>query len=255
MKNLCLVAAAFLFASTSRAESVENAFPIMRFHPETVGLLYPGFNVAGGVNPAALPSAGRGTAIQAGFSPGGSDDSRVFTSVAHSADNLGVSGGYQGRIFGGAMAHDAFLGVGGTFGNFGLGLGLRESDLAGGMNPSVDAGILVELKVVDFGLVFYDLNGSPRLGIGVGSRSGGSFALEGNVLLPHFNNLGGGYLITASAQLSLQIVRVLFRTSYDTGWNDFSHTVGLGAWVTPQVMIGLQYSTPRRISGAVTFTI
>lgn len=254
MKRLYLATAALFIASTGRAESVENAFPIMRFHPETVNLVYPGFNVAAGVNPAALPSAGRGTAIQAGFSPGGSDESRAFASVAHAADSLGVNAGYQGRINGG-MAHDAFLGVGGTFGNFSLGLALREFDISGGFNPSLDAGMVVELKVVDFGLVFYDLNGSPRLGIGVGSRSGGSFTIEGNVLLPHFNNLGGGYLITAAAQIAVQIVRVHFRTSYDTGWNDFSHTVGLGAWVTPQVLIGMQYSTPRRVSAAVTFTI
>ncbi len=254
MKKLCLLGLCLFVHSTCRAQAIDNAFPVMRFHPETVGLVYPGFNVAAGVNPAALPSAGRGSAIQLGFSPGGSDGDRLFASVAHAKDNLGIGAGYQGRMGGGAMQNDAFLGVAGTFGNFSAGLALREYDLSGGINPSVDAGILVELKVVDVGLVFYDLNGASRLGIGVGSRGGGRFNIEGNVLLPHFNNLGGGYLFTLSAQMAVGIVGVHFRTSYDTAWNDFSHTVGLGAWVSPQVQLALQYSTPRRVSGAVTYS-
>lgn len=244
-----------VITGTVQAGSIENAFPMARYYPQPVGLLYPGFNVAAGVNAAALPSAGRDTAVQLAYSPGSTADAHeMFGSVAHSKGNIGFSAGYQGFLFNGAMNHGAFVGLGAEVSNFAFGLGLRDDDVGGGVNPMVDAGMIINLKILDLGLVFYDLNGTARLGVGVGSKSGSRFNLEANVLLPPFSNLDSSYIFTLSAQLSVGIAIVHFRTSLHTGSGNLNHTVGLGAWVTKSVLLAVQYTTPDRLVGGVTIS-
>jgi hypothetical protein len=235
------------------AENIQNAWPVAKFYPETVGLLYPGFSVAAGVNPAAIPSAGSGTAIQIGFSPAPpGQEHRAFGSATHRTSNFGYGIGYQADLVGGTLVHNGFVGIGANFGKFNVGLGLRDYNLSSGISPSVDAGVTIELKVVDVGLVFYNLENTPRLGAAIGTRSGQSFNVEANVLLPPFNNLGAGYLATVSAQLAVQVVNAYFRTSYDTGLRTLSHTLGLGVWVYKKAHLAVQYSTPNRLGTAVT---
>ncbi len=243
---------AFVLSTAAYAE-VNNAFPAGRFYPDPVALVYPGFNVAGGVNAAALPSAGRGTALQATYSPGGgSGTNQAFASVAHSGGNMGFNAGYQMNSGGGSDAHGVFAGLGANFSNFNVGLSLREYDVASNFSPNVDVGMVVELKVIDLGIVFYDLSGVTRLGVGVGNRSS-QYNVEANVLLPPFSALTSNYLFTLSAQLELgNSAGVHFRTSYETGTEFISHTLGLGVFVTKELQLIAQYSTPSRFQGGMT---
>ncbi len=248
---------AFLLMVCSVAHTetgINSVSPITQFFPQPVGLVYPGFNVAAGVNPAAIPSSGSGTAIQAGFSPAPSagEAHRLFGSVAHKTSNFGYGAGYQGELQNGTLVHNAFVGVGANFGKFNVGLGLRDYNLSAGFSPAVDVGLTIELKIIDFGLVFYHLETSPRIGVGIGTRSGSSFNLEANLLLPPLNNLGSSYLATVSAQFAIQRITAYLRTTYDTGFRSLSHSIGLGGWVTKQAHLGAQYSTPNRIESALT---
>jgi hypothetical protein len=243
--------------SIARSETgIDSISPITQFYPQPIGLLYPGFNVAAGVNPAAIPSSGNGTAIQAGFSPApsGGEAHRLFGSVAHKTSNFGFGAGYQGELLNGTLVHNAFVGLGANFGKFNVGLGLRDYNLRTGISPAVDVGLTIELKIIDFGVVFYSLETSPRIGVGIGTRSGSSFNLEANILLPPLNNLGSSYLATVSAQFAIQRITAYLRTTYDTGFRTLSHSVGLGGWVMKQAHLGAQYSTPNRIESALTVT-
>jgi hypothetical protein len=233
--------------------AIDNNFPIAKFYPEPVGILYPGMNVAGGVNPAALPMSPAGSAVQLGYSPAPTGNpSQFFWSVAHSSNKFGFSIGYQGNSMSGTTSHNGFIGMGGMVGKIAMGLSLRGYNLNAGVNPSVDYGLITQLKNLDLAVVFYDLQGIVRMGAAVGTRTGGKLNLEGNILLPPFSNMSLGYLFTVSAQLTLMPVVVYFRTSYNTYTLDFSHSLGLGAWVAKMCNVSLQYSTPSRVGGAVT---
>lgn len=246
----------FAFCSLAGAESVHSTFPVARFYPDPVGLLYPGFNVAAGVNPAALPAAGKGTALQAGFSPAPAGaESQIFGAVAHSNTRFGIGAGYQGDMHASGTVHNAFVGMGASFQNLSVGFALRDYGLSSGITPSVDAGLNITLKMVDVGFVFYGLDSHPRMGIGIGSRQSRRFALEGNVLLPPFSAFTGGYLLTVSAQLAVEKVTAYFRTSYDTAAQALSHTLGLGWWASENLHLAIQYSTPSRIGTAVTVAL
>jgi hypothetical protein len=232
--------------------SLASPFPLAQFYPTPVGILYPGFSVAGGVNPAALPTAGEGSALQLGFSGADGEENQAFGGLTHSNTRVGMGVGYQANLVNSGVVHNAFAGLGAKFQVLSLGIALRDYDLSAGISPSVDAGLIVKLKGVEVGFVFYQLETQARMAIGIGTRQEGSYALEANVLLPPFSYLDSNYLLTVSAQLEVKKVTAYFRTSYYTASQYLSHTLGLGVRVSKSVHLGLQYSTPRRIGGAIT---
>ncbi len=255
LKQLLRLAALACCINAHQLLALDNNFPISKFYPEPVGILYPGLSVAGGVNPAALPMAPAGSAVQLGYSPAPTaNPSQLFWSVAHSSNKFGFSLGYQGNSLGGNTTHNGFIGMGGMVGKIAMGLSLRGYNLNAGVNPSLDYGLVTQLKNLDIAVVFYDINNVVRMGAAVGTRTGSKLNVEGNILLPPFSNMSLGYLFTVSAQLTLMPVVIYFRTSYNTYTLDFSHSLGIGAWVAKMCNLSLQYSTPSRVGGAVTIT-
>lgn len=239
------------------ADAIKNAFPVATIYPSSVGILYPGFSVAAGVNGAAIPKAARGTAVQVGYAPPlrSWQSHGLFGSVAHAKGSFGVGAGYTGAIDGtGAFTHGAFAGAGYNIDTFSFGMSVREDNLAAGISPEIDAGLIAETKFFDLGLAFYRLNYSPNMAIAIGTRSGSRMNLELNVLMPPFYDMAGGdYQITLSAQLDVGLIGVYFRTTFHTSWRGLTHTVGLGGWVGEAVNLTAQYGTSDQATAALTF--
>ncbi|MBY0370896.1 hypothetical protein K2X33_09435 [bacterium] len=256
MPRALLILVTALFAQHAAADAIKNTFPVASIAPDTVGILYPGFSVAAGVNGAALPKAGRGTAFQLGYSPAiqGWQSHGAFGSVAHAKGSFGIGAGYQGSLAqDGTLTNGAFAGMGYNVDNFSFGFFLHEDNFAFGISPEINAGLTVELPIVDFGIVFHGLNQSPSAILALGTRSGSRMNVELNVETPSFYNLGGRYIITLSAQLDAGILGFYFRTSYYTDWNGLYHTVGLGGWAWDAVNLSAQYNTNGQGTMAATF--
>lgn len=255
MKKQRWTALGFCLAVAVPANALDNNFPIAKFYPEPIAILYPGMSVAAGVNAASLAFMPSATAMQVGLSPGQQgDEARFFTSVAHTGNKFGAGLGWEGLNYASGMSHNGFIGVGRSFGKFGIGLALREYDMNNGFTPSLDFSLVTQIKSVDVGFVFYNMEGVVRMAGAVGTRSGSKYNLEASVLLPPFSNLAAGYVVTFSAQIAVQPLGIHFRTSYDTFTTAFSHTLGLAFKVRKSVTLAMQFSTPRRVGGAVTVT-
>ncbi len=239
------------------ASAYQNVFPIARFYPETSGILYPGINSAAGINPAALPQSSDATSVQLGFSPAPSqwEDHRAFGSVATSNGKLGFGMGYEGNILNSALTHNAFAGIGYKIQSVSLGVGVREYNLATGLQPSADVGFKAHLKVIDIGFVFLNLQGTAQAAVALGAQSYDQFNVEATVLLPPFSNLAGNYLLSVSAQLAVKMVSFYFRGSYHTQWNAFEYSVGAGFWLGKTLHLAAQVTSPNRIGTALTVAL
>lgn len=234
---------------------VRSPFPASRIFPQPVGILFPGPNAAAGVNPAALPAGDRFTALQAAISPAtrSGDPSEYFGSVAVSSKNFGLGIGYDGFNQGGTLTNGMFAGAGYQIEGMSFGLGLRDADLGSNSGADVDLGLRVgQGKGVTFGGVLYGVNrAESQLDVGLGDIEK-NFNVEINALLPPFSSGDTGYAFTASAMVLVNPFWLYLRSTYFTGPEDFSHTVGLALNVSPAVNVAFEFSTPSLLTTAVT---
>lgn len=255
MSRLVLLGVLSVFSSAVFAESMVNPFPAGRVFPQPVGILFPSFNVAPGVNASSIPANNRGTAVAAAVSPttNSANAMQYFGSAASSSSTFGGGVSYIGSSYAGSMTHGAAAGLGYSFETFSLGLGARDLDVKSGWDPSVDASLML-LALKDFiaGAVFYNLNQATQLDLGIGVKSGQRYNVEVNLLLPPFSDLGGGYTATVSAAIFVEPFGLHFRSSYNTAYKDFSHTIALGAWVSKVIHIAAQFTTPRTFTFGLT---
>jgi hypothetical protein len=232
-----------------------NAIPTGQIYPNPVGILFPGFNVAAGVNPAALATGKKNTAFQISGSPAlqGGDATNYMASIATSSQSLGWSLGYNGSSSGGALTHSLFSGVGFNIGAASLGLGLR-GPVSGGFDPKVDFALVGQLsQVVSIGAVTYDLNGTPQTAIGLGLSHKKKDNIELDVLLPSWSNFSGTYVVTFSATVYSGVFGTTFRTSYDTQAKSVSATLGGLVWLFNNMNFIVQLNTPRTLTAALTY--
>ncbi len=234
-----------------------NALPMGLIYPTPVGILFPGFNIAAGVNAAALPNGKKGTAFEAAVAPSlqSGDSTTSMASIATSSQNIGWSLGYTNTMGSGAMAHGLFSGVGFKLGGVQLGMGLRGV-LSNGFSPSVDAGMLFHLSQDwVFGAVGYGLDSSPQVAIGLGVGHARKDNVELNLLMPAFgsSSVTKTYLATFSATVYAGAFGTIFRSTYDTTAKSFSETLGAMIWVGQDLNFALELTTPRTLTVAFTY--
>lgn len=238
-------------ASSTAITPLPTAFPF----PNAVnGIIFPGFNLAGGVNPAALPLAGKAGSLQLAYGPAlrQGDNNHAFGGLAIAKKGIGIGLGYHRNDGPYGMSQGVFGGAGFSIDQVAFGVGVRDTYLQGGFHPNVDIGILVgdqkTTRSVSFGGVFYNLDNLPQMAIGIGYGSVKKYTLEANVLLPPFDYMDNGYFFTVAASLRAEFLGLYFRTSYGTSYSNFSHTVGLMAWVAERFSLFAQFITSRTLS-------
>lgn len=240
----------------AKAGKIMSPFPSARMYPQPVGILFPGFNVAPGVNAAALPTSGKGTAAQAAYGPPirSGDPMQFFGSLSTASKDLGIGFGYMGsKASGQNVVSGAFGGFGYVFDSISLGLGVRDLNLADGFRPDVDIGFIMGTKgELTFGVVAYHINENAQICVGVGTGGKKKFNIEANVTLPPLHTNYQPYILTVSASLTPGIVGVHFRSSYYTRIETFTHTIAGGVWLGEQVLLTAQYSTDREVLGSAT---
>ena len=234
---------------------IGNALPAGVTFPTPVGILYPGLNVAAGVNAAALPGGKKVTSLQLAGAPALSDtdSTSYFGSLAFSNTNLGWSVGYTGSS-GTTLTNGMFAGVGFNLGRINLGIGLRDTDLSGGFSPNVDIGLKIDMgKDFTFGAVAYtmDTTSASQYAIGLGYGHRRKDNVELNVLTP----AGGGsdYAMTFAATVYTGRFGTNFRTSYFMGSQSFSHTLGALYWLGEKLNVMLQLNTPKTLTVGLTW--
>lgn len=232
-----------------------NPLPSAMIFPSPVGILFPGFNVAAGVNPAALPLPGKANSVQLAYTPSlrRGDDSSVFAGAAIAKKGLGVGLGYQRTQTSSTKIQGIFGGVGFAMDSMSFGLGLRDSQVDGGFSPNVDIGFIVgnqkNGKGVSFGGVFYNLDHYPQMALGIGYGNVKRYNLEANILMPPFDYLGTGYYIfTLSATLRAEFLSLYFRSSYPTRTDNFTHTLGIAAQVMQNLNVFAQFTPSRTLT-------
>ncbi len=234
-----------------------NAMPIGIIYPTPVGILFPGFNIAAGVNAAALPNGKKGTAMEVAAAPAlkSGDSNSGMASIATSSQNIGWSLGYTNTTTNGDMTHGLFSGVGFKLNNLQLGMALR-GNINNGFNPNVDAGMILHVSqdwVV--GAVAYNLNNTPQAALGVGIGHPRKDNVEINVLTPAYGSsaVPATYLATFSATVYTGAFGTLFRTTYDTTGHDFTATLGALVWLGQDVNAGIELTTPRTLTFGITY--
>jgi hypothetical protein len=248
-----LIALLSLGAGTAEARVISH-FPIARFHPSPAPIIAPAFHMAGGINPAAIPTTGSNTAIGAAYRAGINAASDLATlSIASSKRRFAWGATYLADFTG--AEHGGFVAAGAKFKAFSVGLGVRDTTLNSGFNPNVDVGFVFSPKGFDIGLVGYDLDSSPRVAFGVGTNSGSRLNLEANVLLPSMNNLDGNYTISIFAQMRVKkILMLFFGSSYQTLFSNFIHILGVGVDVAKSLAFTIQYTNEETATAGVTIS-
>jgi hypothetical protein len=262
----CLTRA--LWAETGKP--ITNTLPTLVIGPYPIGFLFPGFNTAAGINPAALPSE-KATAFQAAVAPPINNDNLAmgFASLATSNKKLGIGAGYLGQFvkaspgIPSSTTNEAFGGLGFRLDPIQLGVGVQDVGIGrSGSQAQVDFSMLYN---GDAGLVIggelYDLNTNLDLALGVGFRSGKKYHIEADLLLP----TGGGegaFLVVAGA-VAVPLFDVFFNLSYlvntapmvtsASGGTAFFYAFGIDFWVSDHVNFVFQYNTlPYFDSGFLT---
>lgn len=239
--------------------SLSTPFPAASVFPASGGILFPGLNVAAGVNPAALTEPGKAGAAQLAYSPAlvPGDSSQYFVSGALSRKNLGFGLGYDGFSQNGALINGGFIGAGFGIDPISLGLALRQLNLNGILAPSVDIGFRIgEGSGPVGGFVLYDLNSAAQLDLGIGWAVKKKYNVELNVLVPPFADLNDGFIVTAAATVNAaSIFNVYFRVSFLTLPSTTSETVGLSAALSDNFNLLIQYTTPRVWTAGFTVLI
>lgn len=243
------------YAGVGGPAKINSALPGGVIFPVPVGILYPGFNTAAGVNAAALPGGKKITAVQVAAAPAlaTNDNNSYFASMATSNSAIGWGLGYTGASTSAGLTHGMFAGVGFNLKRINLGVGLRDSDLSGGFSPNVDIGSKFDLgKDFTFGAVAYNLDDTSNMqfaaGIGYGHPRKDN--VEINLLTP----AGGGsdYMVTFAATVYTGKFGTTFRTSYAMESQAFNHTLGLLYWLGSSMNVILQLTTPRTLTMGIT---
>ncbi len=251
---------ALLNSNFAYAESVggvgnlSNPLPAGVIYPTPVAIVYPGFNIAAGVNAAALTAGKRATAgLLAAAPPLQSGDSISYlASIATSTNRLGWSIGYLGAQGSSGMSHGMFAGVGFSLAPFSFGVGLRDSDMSGGFNPNVDFGSRLEFgKDWAMAAVVYNLDQTPGASLGLGYGRKKKESIEMNFLMPTFGSTD--YAVTIAATVYTGRFGTTFRTSYFLTSKAFSHTLGGLIWLTPSFNVLLQLTSPRTLTAGITY--
>jgi len=256
MKTLLSLAILVLGVGVARAENpITSAMPTGLVGPQPIGLVFPGFNIAAGVNASAL-AVEKATALQASFSPStdGLGDN-IFGSFATSNKKIGLGGGYLGNRAGGTMTHSAFGGLAYRFEAVTLGAGVRSVGIGGTAVLQADASAMFTGQGgISVGAVGYDLGGSQLVGIGAGVKSKKAYHIEANVLLPLKQTSSTGITAVVAGSMAASIFDIFFNVSYlyksstyvqpyPGNPSAFSYTFGAAAWMGHHFNLVLQYST------------
>lgn len=234
--------------------NLTNPLPAGVIYPTPVAIVYPGFNIAAGVNAAALTSGKRATAGLLAAAPPlqSGDPTSYIASIATSSNRLGWSVGYLGSQATSGLSHGMFAGVGFSLAPLSFGVGLRDTDMSGGFNPNVDFGSKFELgKDWAMAAVIYNLDQSPGASFGLGYSRRKKEAVEVNFLMPTFSS--SDYAVTVAATVYTGRFGTTFRTSYFLTSKTFSHTLGGLIWVTPNFNFLLQLTSPRTLTAGITY--
>jgi len=259
----CFAILSWLSVNTAHARVLAlgrlgNALPVGTLYPTPVGILYPGFNIAAGVNAAALANGKKVTAAQASVSPAlaEGDSYSYLASVANSTQRLGFGMGYVGSIAT-EPTHGMFAGAGFNLGALSFGVGLRDYDLTGGFDPSVDIGTLLHIgSEFSLGAVAYNADTDPQIAFGVGFGRPKKDNVEVNVLLPALSTNftdGSEYIVTFAATVYSGAFGTGFRSSYYSSSSSFTHTLAGLLWLTADSNLILQLSTPRTLTVGYTY--
>lgn len=239
----------------AKGGTVSHPIPAGQPFPTPTGILFPSITSAGGTNAAALPLAGKLTAVQAGYSKGtSSDPEQYLASVAATSKNFGLNLGYLGTKVGGSQVNGGFVGAGFFLQPVAMGINLRDDDVNGGASPSVDLGLIAnEQKNFTFGFVVYNLNTAAQLNAGIGFGGGKKYNMELNVLLPPFSNSNGTTAVTAAGTIYAgESVGISFRTTYFSQSKTYEHCFGVAGWLTETLSLFAQFTTPRTWTGGLT---
>lgn len=242
-----LASATVLGAAKARIPSAPTAL----IYPDPGGILFPGFQVAAGTNPASLTYFEKAKSLQAAYSPALTHDDGhgYFGSFAYGSKNFGLGLGVSGRYLNRNNTNGVFLGSGYRFQKVALGLAIRDPRLSGSFSPNVDLGLMFgEGKGLTLGLVVYDIDNSGRMDLGVGFSGGKKFNVEANLLFPSFSRLSDShsdYRVLVSANIFMDFLAVTLQSGYFTHLKEFSHTCAITAWFTEWLNLILQYHTPR----------
>ena len=246
------------YAETGSAQVAP--FQLGSVFPDPSGILFPGLATAAAINPAALGNAGKATAIQVALTPSlrSGDDNEYFASFATAKKGFGFGFGIDGATKGGgSFTNGGFVGMGFNLERIALGLAVRDANFSDSVSPSVDVGALFgESQGLKLGFVFYHLENSPQLDLGIGWGAGKKYNLEANVLLPPFSSFSGGSLgMSLGANIFIQPLSFLFRTTYYTRSNNYVHTLGVGVWLNQMFNLGVQFSSPRHWTFGLTLVL
>lgn len=237
------------------ANRLGQPLPTASFFPNENPIVFPGFNVAAGVNASALTNE-RGRSLQAGFSPAiaATDNMGFFGSFATHKGNSGFGLGYVGSLSPAQTAnHSAFLGYAYQIKTVSLGLAVRDLNIInGGLN--IDLSTNVQVGNMRIAAVLYHIDAATQVALGIGLKSSRTFTAELNVLTPSLNNLAGNYTLTAAATMNFGPVGFHLRTSYYTYWGSFNYTLGGYFWFSDKLNIFAQYTTSRTVWAGLTFT-
>lgn len=257
-QSLSLLLLSTTLGASAFGGSLVSSMPVARIFPNAGGILYPGFNSAAGVNPAAIPMTGKGTAIQVAATPSiqSGDTTELFGSVAHTSGALGFGAGYIGDFNSGQNVNSGFVGVGYNLDPLSVGVSVRDFDIKNGGGADIDAGFTFETKSeIAIGAVLYDINHNTQADLAVGTKSGKKYNIEADVLLPPFNSSWMGYAATLAASITPGMFGFHFGTTYYTAPKTWEYIVGVGCQINDTFQVVAQYATTRRATLALTIVL
>lgn len=236
------------------ANNLGNPLPIGLIAPSPVGIVYPSFNSAAGVNPAALAIGKKLTSFQISGAPSlqSGDATAYGASLATTAKNTGWSLGYNGSSSTGTLTHGIYAGVGFKFDPISLGVGLRGT-LSSGFNPNVDAGLKFAVtQNITLAAVARSIDSTLQAGGGIGINNGKNNNVEISYLMPA--TAGGSALVNFGATVYSGDFGALFQSSYYLSTKTFTHTLGALYWLASNLNLTVQLTTPRTMMLGVTYT-
>jgi hypothetical protein len=227
--------------------------------PNHVGILFPAFTTAAGIDAAALPYSGKSTDVNVAYGPSiaSGDATNYFGGVASGTDRFGFGLGYAGSQTGGALTNGGFAGAGVDLKTVSLGMGLRDPAITGSFMPDVDLSILYGgKKGFTAGVVAYDVGNTKQFDVGIGYAMEKEFNIEVNCLLPQLSSIGqsgADYIFLLSLGSNPGIFAFNLTTSYDMLLNTFTATVGAGVWLTKHINILAQITSPTTVNVGVNY--
>jgi hypothetical protein len=252
ISRLLLLLIVGIFTSSLFAKPIANPLPVGLIGASPVGLIFPGFNIAGSVNPAALPSD-RATGIALAVTPEGSaGTTRGFGSIATTDKKIGIGAGYLGTYTptssaSNLLTHAAFAGLGFRMDSVQLGASVRNRALqTSGYPTEVDFGFLYTNDSVTFGGVAYAANTNLQPGFGIGYKRGKTSHIEANILMPVGSS--ATTLLVAGA-MSIPAFDIFFSLRYllgnyaSSGSAAFGYIFGVALWPGEHLNFVAQYES------------